>query len=66
MNTLPSQASPALGSLVRVVAATDIQARVVSHTRYLDGAERYEIAYWHNGERKLESVSRSEIEPVTP
>lgn len=51
-----------LGDRVRIVDADDVEGRIVDHTRYLDGSERWGVAYWHNGEREHVNCRAEELE----
>lgn len=51
-----------LGDRVRIVDADDVEGRIVDHTRYLDGSERWGVAYWHNGEREHVNCRSDELE----
>lgn len=42
----------------------DCTGRIVDHTRYLDGSERFGVEYWHNGERKFVNCRADELEAV--
>lgn len=53
---------PELGLRVRIVDA-DICGVIVAHTRYLDGSERFDVTYWHEGKRETIPCMQAEIEP---
>jgi hypothetical protein len=46
-----------------LIRDADIPGRIVDHTHYLDGSERYGVEYWHNGKRELINCRRDELEP---
>ncbi len=50
-----------VGQRVMVGTQYDIEATVTGHAEYLAGDELWQVAWWHNGERKSEWVSGSEI-----
>ena len=49
-----------LGDRVRIVDG-DVFGVVVAHTKHLDGSERWDVAYWHEGDRRVVSCMLSEI-----
>lgn len=59
-----------LGQRVRIIGTgdspgiDDIVGRVCEHTRFADGSERFDVQYWHQGERRRVTCERCEIEAV--